>query len=278
MASSAIKAFVFDWAGTMVDFGCLAPVVALQGAFSDDGLPLSEAEARADMGMAKRAHIASILGREPMRSVFMMHKGHAPEAADVERLFALVEPHMNTAAAQYTALIPGAADLVAHLKGLGVRIASGTGYSRSMMSDILNDAKAQGYDPEFVVCAGETPQGRPSPFMTWKALTELGVWPARTCVKVDDAEVGIVEGREAGVFTIGVAASGNGVGLTFQAFSDLPEADRKERVMKSAHSLAGNGADYVIASVANIKALLPELEARIAADDRPGSRPCEIRL
>ena len=35
MAASAIKAFVFDWAGTMIDFGCCAPVVALQGAFAE---------------------------------------------------------------------------------------------------------------------------------------------------------------------------------------------------------------------------------------------------
>ena len=48
MAASAIKAFIFDWAGTMIDFGCCAPVVALQGAFAELGLELSEAEARAD--------------------------------------------------------------------------------------------------------------------------------------------------------------------------------------------------------------------------------------
>jgi beta-phosphoglucomutase-like phosphatase (HAD superfamily) len=47
-----IKAFIFDWAGTMIDFGCMAPVQALQAVFAAEGVDLSDAEARADMGMA----------------------------------------------------------------------------------------------------------------------------------------------------------------------------------------------------------------------------------
>ena len=49
--------------------------------------------------------------------------------------------------------------------------------------------------------------------MTWKALIELDAWPARACIKVDDAPVGIEEGRLAGCWTVGLSASGNGVGL-----------------------------------------------------------------
>ncbi|ESQ73810.1 phosphonoacetaldehyde hydrolase [Asticcacaulis sp. AC402] len=274
--TSPLKAFIFDWAGTMVDFGSRAPVCALQGAFSDDGLTLSEAEARADMGMAKRAHIAAILSREPMRTTFVSVHGHAPQDDDIDRLFHLVEPRMVAEAARFTQLIPGATDLVDILRGRGVRIASGTGYSRSMMSAILAAAAEQGYAPEVVVCAGETLYGRPSPLMTWKALVDLGIWPARACVKVDDAEVGMAEGREAGVWTVGVAASGNGVGLSLEDFMAL--ADPAERVRPAAEALATAGADYVVNSVADIAGLLPELEARIAAGESPGGSPCRIRI
>ena len=278
MTPTPIKAFIFDWAGTMIDFGSCAPVVALQNAFGDFGLELSEAEARADMGMAKKAHIRAILARAPMQAAFDAHMARPSGNDDIDRLFHLVEPHMIEAAARFTDLIPGAVDLVDTLKSRGIRIGSGTGYSRSMMSTILRAAADQGYRPECVVCAGETLEGRPSPLMTWKAMGDLGVWPARACIKIDDAVVGVMEGREAGVFTIGVAASGNGVGLELQAFEGLDAADRHDKVRAAAQPLADAGADFVVASVADILALLPELEDLIASGQKPGSRPCDIRL
>ncbi len=66
------------------------------------------------------------------------------------------------------------------------------------------------------MCSGETPAGRPTPLMIYKACAELGVWPLSRVVKVDDAEVGIAEGRAAGAFTVGVA-SGNELGLSLEA-------------------------------------------------------------
>ena len=69
---------------------------------------------------------------------------------------------MTTAAAHAATLIPGAAETVAELRALGVRIGSGTGYTREMMAPILARAAEQGYSPDVVVCAGETPSGRPS--------------------------------------------------------------------------------------------------------------------
>ncbi|ESQ84075.1 hypothetical protein AEAC466_10035 [Asticcacaulis sp. AC466] len=271
MTPSPIKAFVFDWAGTMVDYGSLAPVRALQALFAREGFTLSEAEARADMGMAKRAHIAAILNRNPMRTVWRDTHGTDAGEADLDRLLLDLAPDMIDAAAATADLIPGAADLVGNLRGRGVRIGSGTGYSREMMQAILPRAAAQGYSPDLVVCAGETPEGRPSPLMTWKALVELGAWPARACVKVDDAVVGIQEGREAGVWTIGVAASGNGTGLDMPSYAALSPMLRNGRVSQARDGLLAAGADYVVDSVADIAALLPELEARITAGQRPGA-------
>ena len=43
---------IFDWAGTMVDFGCCAPIDAYVEAFARRGVTLAEAAARADMGIA----------------------------------------------------------------------------------------------------------------------------------------------------------------------------------------------------------------------------------
>jgi phosphonoacetaldehyde hydrolase len=267
--SFPIKAVVLDWAGTMIDHGCCAPVMALQRVFAEAGVPVSEAEARADMGRAKRDHIRAVLAMPRVKAAWIDARRATPTEVDVDALHEAVGPMMRGAARDCSALIPGAADLAQRLRAAEVRIGSCTGYTRPMMADILPLAAEQGYAPDMVVCAGETAAGRPSPLMLWKNLVELGVWPASACVKVDDAPVGIAEGRAAGTWTVGVSASGNGVGLGHDAMMALPVDERERRVAAAAAELAAAGADYVIGSVAELWPVLETIAARIAAGETP---------
>jgi len=263
--SFPVRAVVFDWAGTMVDFGCTAPVQALTQVFEAEGMTLSDAEARRDMGKAKLDHLRALLAEPAIAARWREQKRTAPGEADVERLYARLEPAMATAAEATARLIPGAAETAAALRALGVRIGSGTGYTRAMMAPILPRAAEQGYTPDVVVCAGETPSGRPSPLMTWKALIELDAWPARACIKVDDAPVGIEEGRNAGCWTIGVSGSGNGVGLGLDAYRALAADDRVARLAASEAELRAAGADYVIEDVSKLMPIVHEIAGRLAA-------------
>lgn len=267
--SYPIKAVIFDWAGTMVDFGCMAPTDAMIDAFAAHGVAINTADARRDMGRAKHDHVRAILADPSVASAWTAAKGAPPTPADVDSIYQALEPLIEAAATRCADLIPGAAALAADLKGLGVKIGSGTGYTRQMMSGILPRAAAQGYAPEVVVCAGETPSGRPAPLMTWKALIALDAWPARACVKVDDATVGIEEGRLAGCWTIGLAASGNGVGLSPRDYHALAEPDRLTRVAAAAEQLKSVGADYVVDTVGDLRPVLDAIAARIAAGERP---------
>ena len=269
--SYPIKAVIFDWAGTMVDFGCMAPVEALIDAFAAHGVDISAAEARRDMGRAKRDHVEAILSDPAVTARWTAAKGAPSTSADADAIYNALAPLIEAAATRCADLIPGAAAIADELLKRGVKLGSGTGYTRQMMSGILPRAAAQGYAPQVVVCAGETPSGRPAPLMTWKALIALDAWPAQACIKVDDATVGIEEGRSAGCWTIGLAASGNGVGLTLQDYSALEEQDRVKRVAAAAAELKAAGADYVIDSVADIGPLLDVIAARIVAGERPGT-------
>ncbi|WCM26656.1 phosphonoacetaldehyde hydrolase [Sphingomonas sp. QA11] len=254
-----LKAIVFDWAGTMIDFGSRAPVVALCRVFEQAGVPIREAEARADMGMAKRDHIRALLGNPRVAKTWAARHGGAASEGDVAALFGSIGPMMREAARDCAELIPGAADIAGRLQDRGVAVGSCTGYTREMMVDILPRAAEQGYRPDMLVCAGETPQGRPSPLMLWKNLVELGAWPASACVKVDDAEVGIAEGRAAGVWTVGVAASGNALGLSREALAALAPEDRAERIARARAILTDAGAHVVIDTVADLPTALREL-------------------
>lgn len=260
---TGLKAVIFDWAGTMIDFGSRAPVIALCRTFKQAGIDIFEAEAREDMGLAKRDHIAALLGKSRIAQAWREARGAPPTDADGDALFAAIGRAMREAALECADLIPGAAAVAQALQAQGVKIGSCTGYSREMMEDIMPLAARQGYRPDYLVCAGETPAGRPSPLMIWKNLVELGVWPADACIKVDDTEVGIEEGRAAGLWTVGVVHSGNIVGLSEQALSALSPSDRESRLALARDRLLAAGAHMVIDTVADLPDALPSLAAHL---------------
>ncbi|HLY80831.1 MAG TPA: phosphonoacetaldehyde hydrolase [Caulobacteraceae bacterium] len=251
---------IFDWAGTMVDFGCRAPAAALIEAFARQGVAVDEPTVRADMGKAKADHVRALLSLPEVAAAWAEANGGAPGEAAVAALMDDLGPLMRDAAAQAAQLIPGAADTVAALRAGGLKVASSTGYTREMMAPVLVRAAEQGYAPDHLVCANETPEGRPSPLMIYKACAELGVWPLTRVIKVDDAEAGIGEGRAAGCFTVGVSASGNGLGLSPAALAALDPSDRAARLAIATASLRAAGADLVIETVADLIPALGKAE------------------
>ena len=243
---------IFDWAGTTVDFGCRAPVDALLEAFRRHGVSLTEAQVRRDMGKAKADHVRALLDEPAIAAAWIAANGAPASAADCESLVRELGPLMRERAARTATLIDGVASTVAALRAAGVRIASSTGYTREMMAPVIERAAAQGYAPEHLVCSGETPRGRPTPLMIYKTCAELGVWPLSRVVKVDDSEAGVAEGRSAGCLSVGVAASGNGVGLAAATLEAMPALERQARIDASARALYAAGADVVIDTVAGL--------------------------
>ncbi len=77
-----------------------------------------------------------------------------------------------------------------------------------MMNEMSPLAASQGYSPDDIVCSDEVTQGRPEPWMIFKSMMNLGVFPLESVVKIGDTMVDITEGLNANVWTIGVAKSG----------------------------------------------------------------------
>ena len=106
-------------------------------------------------------------------------------------------------------LIPGALDTIEWTRSHGLKIGTTTGYTRSIMDQVLPLVKAQGFEADFVVCSDEVSEGRPAPLGIYKNLVELGVHPTSQALKIDDTAPGIYEGLNAGCPTVGLTESGN---------------------------------------------------------------------
>jgi phosphonoacetaldehyde hydrolase len=264
-----LKAVIFDWAGTVVDHGSLAPMGAFVETFAQFGIDLSIDEARGPMGMAKRPHVAALMALPRVRQAWAARTGREPGEGDIDAVYEVFVPKNTAVAAEYSQVIPGVADTVAALRRDGLKIGSTTGYTRAIMAEILPGAAAQGFVPDSLVCTGDTPEGRPTPFMIYRSLLDLGVWPASSAIKVDDTEVGIAEGLNGGTWTVGVAVSGNVFGLSLADTRALPPADLARRRAHAANRLAAAGAHYVIDSVADLLPVVHAIEGRLARGERP---------
>ena len=276
MTKANVAAVLFDWAGTMIDFGSCAPVLAMQQVLAAERLPTDEATIRRYMGMAKREHITAILSEPEVAAQWRAAQGSGWSEADVDRIMIALEPAMRASAAMCGTLIPGAATMFAGLVERGIKVGSTTGYTRTMMEPILSAARAQGYDPAVTVCAGETELGRPAPLMLWRAMAMLGAWPGRACIAVDDAPVGIAAGVNAGVWTVGIAGSGNGVGLTAEDFAALEAAEQARRMAPVIAEFKAVGADFVIATVAEMPQVIAAVEAALATGRLPAAAPTAV--
>jgi phosphonoacetaldehyde hydrolase len=264
-----IQAVILDWAGTTMDYGCMAPAVVFVEVYKRQGVPITMEEARAPMGAHKRVHIQRISELDGVRRRWQEVHGRPPTDDDVGRMFADFVPLQLACLSEYSALIPGTLEGVGAMRARGIRIGSTTGYLRDMMEINLRDAKLQGYEPDSTVCASDVPAGRPYPYMCLQNVINLQVSPVAACVKVDDTVPGVEEGLNAGMWTVGLAMSGNEIGLPLAELAALDPEDRERRRQRAYTRLRQAGAHYVIDSLADVVPCLDDIEARIARGECP---------
>ncbi|MCX6591922.1 MAG: phosphonoacetaldehyde hydrolase [Acidobacteria bacterium] len=238
---STLKAVIFDWAGTMVDHGSLAPIVVIEEAFAAHGLPLTRDEARGPMGLPKRDHLAALLA---LPRVAASWKG-----PDLDTLYAEFLPRQMEVLDRFTTLLPGALEVVQQLESEGVKIGTTTGYTRPMLEILIARAAEQGYRPESNFCPGDVGEGRPAPWMIFGNLQKLGVYPPSACIKIGDTPADVAEGLNAGLWTIGLTDTGN------------EEGDPSRLIAAGAH--------YLAPSVALCGPQLVDIKRRITLGERP---------
>jgi len=264
-----LEAVIFDWAGTTIDHGSLAPLRAITELFSRYDIALSDEEARRDMGTYKKDHIRRILRLPHAQSQWSKLHGAAPSEADVDRLFAQFIPLQMETLAAHSAVIYGVAETVERLRGRGLRIASTTGYTRPMLDILLASAAQQGYQPELSLCPDDAGGGRPQPWMCLKIALELRISATAAAVKIGDTVSDIEEALNAGMWAVGVTATGNETGLGAAELHALPAHERKLLLEKAGDMLKRAGAHFVVSRVAAIEPVLERIESRLAAGKRP---------
>ncbi|MEB7559339.1 phosphonoacetaldehyde hydrolase [Kluyvera cryocrescens] len=266
-----ITAVILDWAGTTVDFGSFAPtqifVEAFRRAFD---VEITLAEARVPMGLGKWQHIEA-LGKLPAVDARWQAKfGRSMTAEDIDTLYATFMPLQIAKVVDFSAPIAGVVDTIAALRADSIKIGSCSGYPRAVMEKLVPAAAGHGYAPDHWVATDDLAAGgRPGPWMALQNVIALGVDSVAHCVKVDDAAPGIAEGLNAGMWSVGLALSGNEFGATWEEFQAMTAEEIATRREHAAGKLYAAGAHYVVDSLADLPGVIAEINTRLAKGERP---------
>lgn len=268
--SHGVLACVFDWAGTTIDFGSLAPAQVFREAFAAHGVDVTEAQAREPMGRPKRDHIRAMGAMPAIAGQWRARHGGAFDEAAVETIYAAFLPRQIEVARERADVIPGVVETVERLRSRGIRIGSTTGYSRDIMAGCTARAAEQGFRPDVVVCADDCAQGRPAPHMLWRAMMELEAWPPHRVVKVGDTDADIAEGLNGGTWTVACVVTGSAMGLSAADVAALAPKEFSDRRDRAADTFRRAGAHYVVNGVADLMPAIDAIESRLAMGERPG--------
>lgn len=266
-----INAVILDWAGTTVDFGSFAPTQIFVEAFRQAfDVEITLEEARVPMGLGKWQHIEA-LGKLPAVDARWQAKfGRAMTAADIDAIYAAFMPLQIAKVVDFSAPIAGVIDTIASLRADGVKIGSCSGYPRPVMEKLVPAAAAQGYAPDYWVATDDLAAGgRPGPWMALQNVIALGIDAVAHCVKVDDSAPGITEGLNAGMWSVGLAVSGNEFGAAWEEYQQMTAEEIATRREHAVGKLYAAGAHYVVDTLADLPGVISEINQRLAQGERP---------
>lgn len=255
-----VRLVVADLAGTTIDFGSSAPAGVFVELFARHGVSVTTAEARGPMGTAKRDHIEALAAVPRVAAAWVAAHGRPFDEADLDRLYAEFIPLQLESLPAFDDLIPGTVEAVTALRSEGIAVAVTTGYDAAMTAVVLEAARRQGFVPDAAVCAAEVAAGRPAPWMIFRAMEKTGLWPPGAVVAVGDTLADVEAARNAGVWAVGVTATGNMLGLTRAQHDALEPVRRAELLAAAAERMRQAGAHAVVDGIGRLPAALATLE------------------
>ena len=231
-----IKAVIFDWAGTTIDYGCFAPIKGFVDGYRSIGIEITNEMARKPMGLLKIDHTRAIAAMlpEPISEEQILRAYEKFE----ETLFANIELHCD--------IKEHVIETVDALRAQGIKIGSTTGYTSQMMKPVLKKVADAGYAPDFWISPDMTAKGRPYPYMIWENLKAFGISEPREAIKVGDTTADIEEGKNANCWTVGVIMGSSELGFSRDEVAALSKDELEEHKKRVRASYYKAGADYII--------------------------------
>lgn len=252
---------IFDLAGTIIDYGSLAPIYVFIALFKKYGIILSEEQAKFPMGLQKLQHIKELFKDPDILKQYIKLYNTNPTDNVIYKMYLDSIEIGKSIIPIMSQPIFGVEKIIQFLIEHDIKIGSTTGYSKEIIQSII-DYNSKNFDPNLInilsnsITSDNVIFGRPEPWMIYHSAEKMRIYPMSNIVKIDDTLPGLLEGINAGTLTIGVVKTGSFLGLTKENVDQLDTIDLDKKLNIIRQKMYSIGCDYVVDSVNDIIPIL----------------------
>tara|TARA_B100000902_G_scaffold264250_1_gene250394 strand:+ start:334 stop:1131 length:798 start_codon:yes stop_codon:yes gene_type:complete len=240
-----IKACIFDLGGTIVDRYSITPLKSLIETFKRHNINISNNLIFKDMGIDKKIHIENILDDTFIYQKWFKQYKRNPEYDDVLKLHQIFK-NIQVKKSHKIDIIPETYNAFEYLKKNNIKIGCTTGFDKNnadIIGRVLNDNLCK---LDNIVSSTCVEKSRPYPNMIHKNMIDLGIVDPRTMIKIDDTNIGIKEGKNAGLWTVGIARWSTYMNVLPENYNNMNDIVIRERLEKSKEKLKQSKPDFII--------------------------------
>jgi len=252
-----VQLVVFDWTGTLIDYGCKAPVKAFKKAFNHFGLNPSNKTIRKYIGMDKYNHINNIKNELNTKNIYI------PQTDEIYNIYENLQIQTIN---EYSKLITGVLTMQQKLNDRNIHIATTTGYSREMLENVLKNAKLQGFNSSFINVSPDmleyktTRESGDMMRYIYHFIEELQEPIHNGCVvKVGDTPIDMLEGKNSGAWNIGCISSGSLIGHDERHVKNIilnnkhnTDIATQNEYKNGIQQLTKNGANFIVHDINSV--------------------------
>ena len=181
------------------------------------------------MGIDKKIHIGNILeDKYVYRNWFQEYKRN-PDYNDVLKLYETFKI-IQIKKSHKIDIIPETYNTFEYLKKNNIKIGCTTGFDKNnadIISKVLNNNVCK---LDNIVSSTCVQKSRPHIDMIYKNMRDLEVSNPKTMIKIDDTNIGIKEGKNAGLWTIGVARWSTYMNVLPENYNNMNDIVIRERL------------------------------------------------
>ncbi len=259
-----IEAVILDWAGTIIDYGCMATVEGFIDLFAEYGITIDEALTRRSMGIDKQDHIRKMISHPDITKLWYKKTGMEPNEGDIMELSRRFEQIVIKKFQKYSEPKEYVKRTMDTIRESGIWIGSTTSYTHEMMNVLEEIAASKGVKVDLWVNSEDVNgYGRPLPYMIFKNMEKLGITSVKSVIKVGDTVSDIKEGTNAGVITVGIVDGSSEMGMSYDDFQKLTDEQRDNERKRVREKFEKAGADYVMDNIKSLPYIIAQLENKI---------------
>ena len=188
-----LRLVVFDMAGTTIKDNGQVPQ-SFTAALEEHGLTVTPEQLASVRGTSKRHAVVELIldTLERVQRAEVIYNSFCTKLTQRYKADG-IEP------------MDGAADIFEWLRTRDIRVALNTGFDRDITDMILSSLHWETGVVDAVICGDDVPQGRPAPYLIFRAMEATGILSTQQVMNVGDTVMDLQAGHNAGVrWNVGV--------------------------------------------------------------------------